>query len=61
MASELAIALGLVLVIEGILPFAWPSGWRAAARKASETAEPSLRIMGLSMMLIGTVIVSIAR
>ena len=56
MSQEVLIAGCLVLVIEGILPFLVPEQWRAAMRQVIELDDRSLRIMGLSSMLIGTVL-----
>lgn len=36
-------ALGLLLVIEGILPFAAPAMWREAFRRATELTDGQLR------------------
>ena len=60
MNSMLA-ALGLVLVLEGILPFLTPRIWREAFRKMLELSDGQLRFMGLFSMLAGLGIVLIAR
>ncbi|MEQ1662666.1 MAG: DUF2065 domain-containing protein [Thiobacillus sp.] len=46
-------ALGLVLVIEGLLPFAAPTMWREAFRRATELSDGQLRFMGAASMLGG--------
>jgi len=46
-------ALALVLVIEGILPFAAPRQWREMVRQASMLPDTSLRGFGLGSMLVG--------
>ena len=59
--NSLLAALGLVLVLEGILPFLTPRIWREAFRKMLELSDGQLRFMGLFSMLAGLGIVLIAR
>ena len=42
------------MVIEGIFPFLAPKAWREAMVMVVKFDNRSLRIMGLSSMLIGT-------
>ena len=51
---ELGVALCLVLVIEGIMPFLFPHRWQEMAVKAAEIDEKAMRAMGLVSMLVGT-------
>jgi uncharacterized protein YjeT (DUF2065 family) len=51
---ELGIAFCLMLVIEGIMPFLYPRRWRTVVRILSEVDDRSMRIMGLTSMLLGT-------
>lgn len=51
--QDLAIAVSLVLVIEGVLPFLSPDSWRQMARQMAELNNTGLRIMGLISMLSG--------
>lgn len=53
MWQDLLIALGLVLVIEGIMPFLSPKAFREAMLRASQMDDSILRFMGLTCMLIG--------
>ena len=53
---ELGIAFCLMLVIEGIMPFLYPRRWRTVVRILSEVDDRSMRIMGLTSMLLGTVL-----
>lgn len=59
--QELSQALCLALVIEGILPFAAPARWRAAALAAAQLPDLTLRGAGLAAMLAGTVLLSLTR
>lgn len=53
MGVSLLMALGLMLVLEGVLPFAAPALWRDAFRRLSALSDGQLRFMGLLSMLIG--------
>lgn len=46
-------ALGLVLILEGLLPFAAPASWREAMRRIGELRDGQLRFMGLGAVLLG--------
>lgn len=59
--SSLFAAFGLVLVLEGILPFLAPRLWREAFRKMIELNDGQLRFMGLLSMLAGIGVVLIVR
>lgn len=49
-------ALALVLVIEGMLPFLSPKGWRDAMSQAAQLPDNILRGMGFASMMIGVII-----
>lgn len=51
--SDLFAALGLVLVIEGILPALNPDGWRETMNRLSGMDSRQLRKMGLISMVAG--------
>lgn len=46
-------AVGLVLVIEGILPLVLPGVWRNALRRILELRDGQLRFIGATSMLGG--------
>jgi uncharacterized protein YjeT (DUF2065 family) len=54
MWHDLGIALCLVLVIEGIVPFLYPRRWREMVMMLSEIDDRAMRIAGLTSMLLGT-------
>ncbi|MBT3622593.1 MAG: DUF2065 domain-containing protein [Gammaproteobacteria bacterium] len=54
MWHDVGIALCLVLVIEGILPFLYPRRWREMVMMLSEIDDKTMRIAGLASMLLGT-------
>ena len=59
--NSLLAAFGLVLVLEGILPFLAPRAWRDGFRKMLELTDGQLRSMGLISMLAGLGVVFIVR
>lgn len=61
MLTTLLLALGLMLVVEGLLPFLAPRVWRDAFRRITELADGQLRFMGLTSMLVGLVIIILVK
>ena len=53
MVSTLLMAFGLMLVIEGLLPFVAPRIWRDTFRRVTEMADGQLRFVGLTSIIIG--------
>ena len=56
MWSELLIALALVFILEGIMPFINPDGLRKMFALALQLNDTTLRFIGLSSMIIGLVL-----
>ena len=54
MWHDLLVALCLVLVIEGIVPFLYPRRWREMVMLLAEVDDRTMRIVGLMSMLLGT-------
>lgn len=54
MWQEIGIALCLVLVVEGVLPFLSPKRWRESVARLSGLTDRQLRLVGLISMLLGT-------
>ncbi|MBL4679983.1 MAG: DUF2065 domain-containing protein [Pseudomonadales bacterium] len=54
MWQEIGIALSLVLVIEGILPFLYPARWKEMVVMIADVDDKTMRLMGLASMLVGT-------
>jgi uncharacterized protein len=61
MWSELAVALCMVLVIEGILPFLSPRRWRSVAAMAGRVDDATVRLLGLSSMVVGATLLYLVR
>jgi len=53
MGNYWLLGLALMLVIEGIMPFLFPSAWRDTFRRLVEFSDGQLRFIGLSSMLAG--------
>ncbi len=53
MWHDLLVALALVMVIEGVLPFLNPGGMRNMMRTMSDMDDKALRMTGLVSMLVG--------
>jgi uncharacterized protein len=56
MWTTLFMALALVLIIEGVLPFLAPSLWRDTFRRITQLSDGQIRFFGLSSMLLGLLI-----
>ncbi|MBL4828006.1 MAG: DUF2065 domain-containing protein [Spongiibacteraceae bacterium] len=59
MWHDVIVALSLLLVAEGILPFLSPDAWRAMAYKVAQMDNRAMRIMGLVSMLVGVTLLSL--
>lgn len=50
-------AIGLMLVLEGIMPFLFPASWRETMRKVSQFQDGQARFIGLTLMLSGLLLI----
>lgn len=50
-------SLGLMLVLEGLMPFLFPSTWRETLRKLAQFQDGQLRFLGLTLMLSGLLLI----
>lgn len=46
-------ALGLMLVLEGMMPFMFPAAWRETLRRVAQFENGQLRFLGLALMCAG--------
>jgi len=53
MWQELAVAISLVMIIEGLLPFVAPGRWREVILNVAQSNDRQIRIIGLISMLSG--------
>ncbi len=59
--SDLLAAFALVLIIEGLLPFANPTSAQRLYQQLSSTPTPFLRRVGLISIVIGLLILYLVR
>lgn len=52
-ADTLWLALGLVLVFEGLIPFASPAAWRRMFQQVLQLEDGQIRFFGLCAVLCG--------
>jgi uncharacterized protein len=61
MATTFLLALALMLILEGVLPFLAPSLWRDTFRRITQLSDGQIRFVGLSSMLVGVLLLLWAR
>ena len=54
-------AVALMLILEGVLPFLAPNLWRDTFRRITQMNDGQIRFVGLSSMLVGTLLLFWAR
>lgn len=59
MTVELAAALCLVLVLEGLFLFAAPGAWKRMAEQMQQIDQRTLRMIGAAMIVIGLIALKI--
>ena len=59
--NDLFAAFALYLVIEGLLPFANPAGWRKSLALLARLSNGQLRVFGLAAMLAGLLMLVLVR
>lgn len=57
--SQLAYALGLVLIIEGLLPLVAPQMWREVFTRMATQTNGQLRFVGLMFVLAGAAVLMV--
>ena len=61
MATTLLMALALMLVIEGLLPFLAPKLWRETFLRLMQLSDGQIRFFGLTSMIAGLILLFISR
>ena len=59
-AGSFLLAIALMLIIEGMFPFVFPSAWSDTFRKIAERPPHQIRIGGLIVMALGLLLLFIA-
>jgi hypothetical protein len=54
-------ALALMLILDGVLPFLAPNLWRDTFRRITQMTDGQIRFVGLSSMLVGLLLLLWAR
>lgn len=53
--GDLFAALALVMIIEGVIPFVSPQGYKNTMQQLTSMPESTLRSIGFGLMLVGVV------
>ena len=53
MVTTFIMALALMLILEGVLPFLAPNLWRDTFRRITQMSDGQIRFVGLSSMIVG--------
>ena len=61
LASLIALALALVLVLEGLIPFVSPGGYKNMVQQMAAMPTQSLRSIGLVLMIVGLLLLYFIR
>ena len=56
MGASFIIALGLVLIVEGIVPLVFPAIWKDTFRRITTLEDGQLRFIGLMAVVSGTIV-----
>lgn len=59
--NTLLMAVALMLVIEGLLPFLLPAVWREAFRRLTEMSDGQIRFVGLTSMVAGVLLLFLTK
>jgi uncharacterized protein len=61
MGATFLMAVALLLIIEGLLPFLAPNAWRETFRRIMLLKDGQIRFFGLTSMLLGVLLLLLAR
>lgn len=61
MSSALLMALGLMLILEGLLPLLVPQAWRDTFKRMVELKDGQLRFVGLVSIVGGLILILLSR
>ena len=59
--TALLMALALMLILEGVLPFLAPNLWRDTFRRITQMTDGQIRFVGLSSIIAGLLLLLWAR
>ncbi len=61
MLNDFLAALALLLILEGLMPFAMPNQWREALQTLTQQDNRFLRSMGLVAIIFGLILLTVVR
>ena len=61
MVTTLLMALALMLVIEGLLPFLAPKLWRETFQRLMLLSDGQIRFFGLTSMIVGLILLLVSK
>jgi uncharacterized protein len=61
MNDTIWLAIALMLVFEGMLPFVSPRMWRETFERMLQLRDGQIRFLGLTVMLVGVLILTVIR
>jgi len=61
MGTTLLMALALMLVIEGLLPFLAPKLWRETFQRLMQLSDGQIRFFGLTSMIVGLILLLVSK
>lgn len=61
MIDTIWLAIALMLVFEGMLPFVSPQMWRETFERMTRLRDGQIRFLGLTVMLVGVLILTVIR
>ena len=61
MGTTFLMALALMLILEGLLPFLAPTLWRDTFRRIMQMSDGQIRFIGLSSMVVGLLLLAWVR
>ena len=61
MGTTFIMALALMLILEGVLPFLAPNLWRETFRRITQMTDGQIRFVGLSSIIVGLLLLLWAR
>jgi len=59
MGESLLMAVGLMLLLEGLMPFVAPAQWRAAMTRVARLRDGQIRFMGLAAVVLGLLLIAL--
>ncbi len=59
--DDLLAAFALYLVLEGLLPFLSPRGWKQSIAQISKISDSQLRKIGFASMIAGAILLAVVR